>query len=516
MDKKRSLLNVSTSIISHILLLIAALVVRRFLIQRIGNDVNGLNSLYTSILGVLAVAELGIGRAIIYSMYRPIINDDRKLVAALYGLYKKMYRIIGIVIFAAGLLITPFLPVLISDYESIDVNVYTTFILMLVSVVLSYFYSAKTALIEAHKDNYITTGIATVCSLIRYVLQMVVILLWPSFTIYLFCNIISTLLVWIVTGLVTGKKYGDIIAAHETVDDGTKAEIIRNVKAMFLHKVGTVMVNSADSMIISAFIGVVILGKYSNYNYIATSMVGIITLFFTPLTSVIGHLCAAGDKNETKKYFDFFFSINYILGVVFFLGYFSVIDYVVVLLFGTGLEVSRAIAFIITLSRFISYMRNAALLFRNASGTFYNDRWKPAAEGIVNVVLSITFVKVFPEDLRVVGVIVATIITTLLICDTVEPYVIYKHVFGKPVKKFYIRNYSYICFFIISLMVLTRLRYDSSSPVTGILVNGAVSIILSAITLLIVAAIDKTFRNNVVAIAKKAASNSFNLRLPHY
>ncbi len=132
------------------------------------------------------------------------------------------------------------------------------------------------------------------------------------------------------------------------------------------------------------------------------------------------------------------------------------------------------------------------------------------------MVLSITFVKVFPEDLRVVGVIVATIITTLLICDTIEPYVIYKHVFGKPVKKFYIRNYSYIGFFIIALMVLTRLRYDSSSPVTGILVNGAVSIILSAITLLIVAALDKTFRNNVVAIAKKAASNSFNLRLPHY
>lgn len=110
MDKRRSILNVTVSIISRITLLIAALFVRRLLIRYIGNDVNGLNSLYSSIIGMLAVAELGVGSAIVFSMYKPIVTGEKRKIAALYGLYKRIYRIIGAVIFCAGFFVMPFLP----------------------------------------------------------------------------------------------------------------------------------------------------------------------------------------------------------------------------------------------------------------------------------------------------------------------------------------------------------------------------------------------------------------------
>ena len=164
---------------------------------------------------------------------------------------------------------------------------------------------------------------------------------------------------------------------------------------MFMHKIGTVLVNTIDSVIISAFIGVVILGKYSNYVLIANVIVSTISLFFTPLTSIVGHLCAKGNIKETKKWFDHFYSLNYILGVVFFLGYYAVIDEVVSMCFGSGLEVSRTISFIITLNQFTKFMRQTALLFRNASGTFYYDRWKPIGEGVANLILSLLFVNIF-------------------------------------------------------------------------------------------------------------------------
>ena len=115
MDKKKSILNVGISIVSRVVLLFVAIVVRRLLIQYIGNDVNGLNSLFTDIIGMLAVAELGVGRAIVYSMYSPIVNGDKKKLAGLFNLYKKLYQIIGAVIFIAGLLVMPFLPVFIND-----------------------------------------------------------------------------------------------------------------------------------------------------------------------------------------------------------------------------------------------------------------------------------------------------------------------------------------------------------------------------------------------------------------
>lgn len=504
MDKRRSILNVSVSIFSRIILLIAAIFVRRLLIQNIGNNVNGLNSLYTSIIGMLTVAELGVGRAIVYSMYRPIVVGEKRQIAALYCLYRKLYRIIGTIIFIGGLVVIPFLPRLISDYEQVSVNVYSTFLLTLISVVISYLFAAKSSLIEAHKDNYITTGISTISGLVRYGLQIVAILIWKSFSVFLICQIISTLLIWVLTEGIVRHKYPDIIKQHEAVDASTRIEIIRNTKAMLMHKIGVILVNTIDSMIISGFIGVIILGKYSNYMYICSAMVGIINLFFTPLTSVIGHLCAEGNKEKTREYFDFFYCLNYILGVVFFLGYYSVIDAVVVLLFGPGLAVAHSITFIITLNQFIQYMRNAALLFRNASGTFYYDRWKPVAEGVVNFALSLFFVMFFPEEYKVVGVIVATIITNLLICDTVEPFVVFKHVFGQKPGKFYVKNYSYISLFVLALINMTLLTRKNSTALSGILVNGIISVAVSIILLGIVAVADKDFRNEVLIMGRKA------------
>ena len=504
MDKKRSALNVSVSIVSHIVLLFIAILVRRLLIRYIGNDVNGLNSLYTSLISMLTVAELGIGRAIVYSMYSPIVDGDKKRVAALFNLYKKLYRIIGGVIFTGGLLILPFLPMLISDYEMLDINVYITFFLTLISVVLTYLYSAKTSLIEAHKDNYITTGIVTVSHIFRYILQVAVIYIFCSFVAFLVCQIIGTVLIWAWTEVVVRKKYPEIINTKETVDEETKAEIIRNTKAMVMHKIGTIMVNSVDSMIISVFNGVVILGMYSNYTYIAITIVGIITLFFTPMTSVIGHLCAEENKEKSKGYFDYFYCLNYVLGVVFFLGYYAVVDSMVGLLFGPGLEVSHAITFIITVNQFIQYMRNALLLFRNASGTFYNDRWKPIAEGVANLILSLLFVQVLPENLQVVGVIVATIITNLLICDTVEPFVVFRHVFGRSPRTFYVKNYAYIGMFTLALFILTFLTKQVDSPITGVIVNGFISVGVSAALLGMVAAVDGSFRNGVLTMGRKA------------
>lgn len=497
MDKKRSVLNVSTSVISRVILLAAALLVRRLLIRNIGNDVNGLNSLYSGIIGMLTVAELGVGSAIVYSMYRPIIDGNEGKVAALYRLYQKLYRIIGAVIFGAGLLVAPFLPALISDYKDISVNVYLPYILTLVSVVLSYLYSAKTSLIEAHKDNYITTAIMALGRLTRFALQIAAILIWKSYVAYVICQIIETLLIGGLTELVVRKRHGRLLAMRESVDPETKSEIKRNVKAMFMHKIGTILVNSIDSMIISGFIGVVVLGKYSNYAVLAGVLSGTISLFFSPLTSIVGHLCATGDPEKTERSFHHFFCLNYILGVVAYLGYFAVADHLVALVFGREQIVSRSIVFIISLNQFTQSMRVSSLLFRDASGTFYYDRWKPVAEGLINLALSLLFVMIFPPELRTVGVIVATIITTLLICNIVEPYVVFHHVFQKSPRRFYIKSYSYIFLFSVCLYLMTWIRQPGEYSVVGLLTSGLLSVCISILFLGALYVLDRSFRHEL-------------------
>lgn len=504
MDKKKGLINVSVSIAFKIVILVANILVRRFLIKYIGNEFNGLNSLYISILDFLSVAELGVGSAITFCMYKPIVEGDSNRVSALYGLFTKLYLIIGGIILIVGCAIMPALPYLAKDYQSIDISLYLTFGLMLISVVISYVFSSKTSLINAYKNNFITTTVSSTGQLIQCGLQIVVLICVHSFVWFLICRIIAMVLQWAATEIIVRVKHSEIINNKQKIDVDTKREVVKNIKAMFMHKIGGVLVNTADSLIISAFIGIVVLGKYSNYSTIAIALSGVMTLCFTPLTSVIGHMFVEEDKEQARKYLNFFHSFNFILGLVFFLGYYAVIDNLVSILFSDGLELSKSISFVITLNYFIQFMRQSVGLFKDATGTFYNDRWKPLFEGVLNIVLSIVFVLVFPKEYNVVGVIVATIITNLFICHIVEPHVLYKYAFGESAKNYYIRNYSYIVIFSIALVVMHLCNITNGNQWVELFANGGVSIAISLPISLMVILFNKDFRHYM----KKVISRS--------
>ena len=503
MDKKRSLLNVSVSIGFKFVIIILEIFVRRFLIRYVGNEINGLNSLYISILDFLAIAELGVGGAITYCMYQPIVDGDREKTAALYHLFQKLYWIIGAVIVVVGCAIMPLLPYLAKDYAEANVNLYLTFALMLSSVAITYLFSAKTSLINAYKDNYIVNTVSSLGRIVQCGLQMLVLFLTGSFIWYLVCRIISSVLQWVATETIARYKHGDIIKIKSSVDSETKKEVTKNVKAMFMHKIGSMLVNTADSIIISTFIGIVVLGKYSNYTTIMSAMSGVLVLCFTPLTSVIGHMCVSEDKMQVTKYLNFFHTFNFILGMVFFLGYYAVIDNLITLFFGTDLELAKSISLVITLNYFIQFMRQATLLFRDATGTFYNDRWKPIVEGLLNIGLSILFVFVFPEEYNVVGVIVATVITNIFICHIVEPHVLYKYGLQSSAKSYYIKNYIYLTLFAASLIALHFAMISSDNQWIELFANGGISLAFSIVISVFVILCNKDFRYYMKGILRR-------------
>ena len=512
MDKKRGIANVAVSILFRVLLLIGSLLVRRYLINNIGNEANGLDSLYTSIVGVLSIAELGIGTAITFCMYKPIVEYNANKVSALYGLFKKMYIIIGAIISIGGCVVMPLLPYLAKDYQSANINLYLTFGLMLISVVLTYAFSAKISLINAYKNNYITTTIHSSGQLLQYGLQMIVLISTKSFVWYLVCRIFATIAQWVATEVVTQLKYKSIITNKQTIDADTKKEVTKNVKAMFMHKIGSVLVNTADSIIISAFIGVTILGKYTNYTVIMTAMTGTISLFFTPLTSVIGHMCVEEDRSNIRKYFNFFYAFNLILGLVFFLGYYAIIDNLVIICFGENLEMQKSVSFVITANYFIQFMRQATGLFRDATGTFYYDRWKPLIEGLVNIGLSIGFVYLFEylwgAEFAVVGVIAATIVTNLTICHIVEPHVLYKYAFHTSAKEYYLRNYLYIAIFGAALIALHFSMITNSNQWLELLANGGISLAYSLGISALMILLNPNFRRHIGSLWKRIRHRS--------
>ena len=496
MDKKKSLINVCVSLFFKIILLVLTLLTRRFLIQYVGNEANGILSLYTSIIGFLAIADLGIGTAITFSMYKPIVEDDKPKIAALYRLFVKFYVIIGLLILVVGLFLIPFLPYIAKDYGSVDL--YSTFIFMLISVVISYMYSAKTSVINAYKNNYVTTAIHSSCLIIEAILQILVLYFYKSFELFLISKIISVFIEWVVTSIYFSKHHKELNQYDSKLDAETKKEVSMKTRAMFMHKIGTILVNTFDSIIISSFIGVVILGKYNNYTTIVAAMNGIIMLFFTPLTGVIGHLCAKEDVTLQKKYYNFFYGLNFTLGAIFYLGYYAVIDDFIFLCFGPNLELDQSIIFVITLNYFIQFMRTSTLTFRDSTGTFYNDRYKPIIEGILNLILSIVLVKY----IGITGVIIATIITNLLICHLVEPYVLFVYAFESKPNKFYFMNYFCVSLFVVFLFLLNYTHLNISNNWLSLFLNGIIAVFLSIIPITLMFIINKDFREEFFSIIK--------------
>ena len=482
MDKRKSILNVSVSIAFKIITIITALFVKRLLIKLCGNGINGLNALYLSIVGFLSVAELGVGSAITFCMYKPIVEGENQKVSALYQLFKRLYLIIGGIIFVAGLLLAPFVGFFAKDYNQLDVNLYLTFLLMLFSVVISYLFSAKTALINAYKNNYITTAITSGGLVLQQALQIVVLLATRSFVWYLVCRIVAVAFQWGITEIISHRKYSYITSVKQKIDEDTRTEITKSVKAMFMHKVGYLLVSTVDSIVISIFVGVVALGEYSNYTAIMTSLAGVLGLLFSSLISVFGHLYVQEKKNTTLKYCEAFHFVNFGLGVLFFLGYYAIIDNLVALLFSAELVVVKTIPLVITLNGFVQFMRQSTLAFRDATGTFYNDRWKPLIEGITNLVLSVILV----NFIGVVGVIVATVVTNLTICHVIEPYVLYKHAFSASPKKYYLKNYFMIVLFAVALLVLDNLMVSAGSQWKELFINGLISVGISIVVCLII------------------------------
>lgn len=496
MDIRKGKLNISVSIAFQTITMLLAVFVKRELISICGNEVNGLNALFISIIGFLAVAELGVGHAITFCMYKPIVEGDQDKVAALFHLFQKIYLLIGMFIFFAGLAVTPFLRFLAKDYNELDVNVYSTFVLVLISVTVTYLFSAKTALINAYKNNYITTAITQGGVVLQYVLQIIVLYLTRSFEGYLICRIVAVLAQWMASEIVTKKRYGQIITNNAKLDQETQKKVRLNIKAMLIHKIGSALVNSLDGVVISTFVGVVALGEYSNYTMILSSMTAVIALVFTSLTSIVGHLYATENKETARNYCECFHLINFVIGMIFFLGYYAVIDELIALLFSADLIVSRQISFAITLKGFVHFMRQSVLIFRDASGTFYQDRWKPLFEGILHIVLSVLLAKL----VGISGVLLATIITHLLVCHLVEPFVLYKYGFGVSPRRFYLKNYGMIFLFSITLFVLDSCVQHASNLFARMIVNGFISVALSVTVCVLVIILNPKQRKLMMTI----------------
>lgn len=489
-NKKKALLNTTISIGASMIFLIAAVIARRFFIANLGNEANGLYQLFISISGMLSIVELGIGTSIIFCMYEPIAKGDRLKLSALYYFFKKSYLLIGGLILVVGCLIMPFLPMLAGKYDY-ECNIYYCYFIALLSTAVPYTFSFKQHLINAHKDGYISSLINGAGQLVQYVLQIAVLIIFKSFPLYLWAKVIGVAIECVITQF-AAKKYGHIIGTKAKLDPETKADVNKKIRAMFMHKIGNTVISTSDSIMISLFVGIATLGFYSNYLSFSSAMFNLLILFISPMTAILGHVHVQKGVRETARYLEFFHTLNFLIGFLFYLGYYAVIDNCINMFYGGGLLLPRLAVKLMVISLFVRYIKQAIGTIRDATGAFYYDRWKPVAECSLNIGLNV----LFGHFWGIGGIFLATILSTVLVSDFIEPLVLHKFVLKKSPLLYYVKHALFITAFIVCIFCFDYFcAFRLGTEVAEFFARGFIAVGISAAVCLIVFLADKNFRS---------------------
>lgn len=410
-------------------------VLRTIFIAHLGDTLNGVNGLYTSLLSVLSMAELGIGTALNYSLYKPVAQGNISKIKAYMLLYKKAYRVIGIVVAVIGVGISPFLPYLVKQPEGVSVRDLTLYyFIFLFNTVSTYFVAYKYSLVNAEQKNYIQTNILTVTKMVTVALQIAVILLTGNYYIYLLAAAGVELAQKFFVGSYLNRRYPYLRDkdAGKLSKEETR-EIITKTKALVFHKVGDVARLQTDSMIISGFINITLSGFVDNYNLVINSIANVVNIFFNSALSSFGNLFATGTRQKQYQIFKVYrFAACWIYGFTA-VGFSLLLTPFVQLWLGDG---KKTLAFSVVMCILIDYYfkgdRIVLSNFKTAAGVFEQDKYLALIQGVVNLVVSIVLV----QRIGLAGVYVGTIVSGL-IANVTKPVIIYRVILERPVGEYF-------------------------------------------------------------------------------
>ncbi|MGQ3376824.1 lipopolysaccharide biosynthesis protein [Priestia endophytica] len=433
MRTRSSIKNLAFAMVGQTIGIIVSFVSRLVFIRILSTEYLGLNGLFTTLLSILSLVELGVGPAMTYSLYKPLAEKNTEKVKSLMQLYKKAYTVIGIVVLVLGISLVPFLHLFIRDMPDIP-NIYLIYMMFVTNSAISYFFSYKRSLIITDQKRYIATYYRYTFFTILNIVQIGVLITTHSYILFLLCQIIATFTENIFVSRKANLMYPFLKEKNIfKLDKSSTHEIFKNIKALVVHKLGGVVITSTDNLIISRFVGLSWVGLYSNYLLIINALNLVIAQVFSSITASVGNLGVTESKEKTNSIFNVVFFLNFWIYGFCSAVLISVINPFIEIWIGKEYLLKESIVIVVILNFYLTGMRQSVLTFKEAMGLFWYDRHKPIFESIINLVLSLILVK----SLGIVGVFIATSISTVTTCFWIEPYVLYKYGLKVSVSSFF-------------------------------------------------------------------------------
>lgn len=472
---------------------------RTAMIYLMGVQYLGLSSLFTSILQVLNLAELGVGSAMIYSMYKPIAEDDSTTICALMRLYRAYYRLIGLVIAVVGSILTPFVPRLISGEVPSDVNIYILYLLNLGATVLSYWlYAYKNSILQAHQRVDIVSKVTIATSTVQYLLQFIVLCFFRNYYLYVCVLLITQVMTNIVTAIVADRLYPQF-KPQGNIPEGDVKQINQRIRDLFTAKLGAVVVGAADTIVISAFLGLTALAVYQNYYFVMNSICGFITVIFSAITAGIGNSLvtesAQKNYNDFKK---FTFIICFILCIC--CSCFAAL-YQPFMKLWVGENYMLDFSYVI-LFNILFYCLELAMVWatvKDAAGLWHADRFRPLIGASANLILNIILV----QFIGLYGIILSTVFSYIFISMPWLIHNLFKYLYKESLIAYLRELGGYILITLISVITTISVCCRMSiEGIQGLIIKGVISCTIPVIIQCMMYRKKKEFRESVIMVKK--------------
>jgi O-antigen/teichoic acid export membrane protein len=492
MRTKHSIKNIYISIFSQIVIVLLGFLSRKIFIDSLGADYLGINGLLTNVLSIMALVEGGIGISIVYNLYKPLADKDLPKIIALIQLYKKAYGILAIIILVISIILFPFMGHLMKEGGTIT-NLSIIYFLFVLKNMISYLNAHKWSLINADQRGYVLAKINLIFQIATTVARIIILVMTKNYILYLVIELLFYLLLNIVNTRIVNKRYPYIRTKEKyKVDIEVRANLVKNVKAMFLHNIGGYLVFGTDNILISSFISIATVGLYSNYTMITQQLSALVSPIIGGIGASVGNLIATESSEKNYSIFKVSFLVNfwiYSFSVIFL---YNLLEPFITWWLGKQYLLDNLAFIFILINFYLDGMRAAISTFKNKAGLFVQDKYAPLIEGGINIILSLILVKFY----GLAGIFIGTTISTVATVLWTQPLIVYKNLFKKSVKEYFIR---YGFYFVLTITTCLIVTYICNSLVEGnsffsLVLRGLICVLITNIVYIVIFFKQEEFR----------------------
>lgn len=422
---KNSLRNVSYNFMNQLVMLLTRFVNRSVFIQVLGVEYLGINGLFSDILQMLSMADLGFGTAMVFSLYKPLAEKDEEKIASLIGFYRRVYHVIAISISLVGIGLVPFLKYLVNLEKDLPyMEIYYLF--FLANTVASYLVVYKTSILTADQKGYISAKINSTSNLLRTIVMTVFLYVTKNYFVYLTLQVIFTYATNYYVSRQAEKLYPYINKKTKLKLDESK-NIVKNIKSVFIYKLSGVLVTASDNTIISVLVGTIWVGYYSNYGLIVNQLINFFNTLFSSLSASVGNLVISEDNDKRFEVFNVLQTASMIICSVSTACIYLLMPDLIKVWLGENFLLPNSVLLAVAINFYFASIVMPIWTYREATGMYQKTKYAMLATAIVNLILSVLLGKM----VGLPGIIIATTIARLVTYFWYEPRILFKEYFNK-------------------------------------------------------------------------------------